>query len=164
MSLAMAAAGSVEAAPSWGQVRALSDWMNWWQDGRSVAARNLRSVDLKASIPDPQRFFSTPVQIFGQLWFLGALSKRQVKVKWSHGHENFLGLSKTSASEHGMCLSLKLKSPANAQADCATILLNPRINWHFLNPKAILCTLLHEMVHEFVSHAVLINAKIKDIF
>lgn len=111
----------------WGRLRAIADWKTWWQDGQSSAAKHLRSLDLRHAVPRPQHFFGKVVEIFSQLFFLGALSSRSVKIIW--------GLDESSL--HGITSGM-------------TIVLNPQRHSHRLAPPAVLCTILHEMLHIFL--------------
>ncbi|KAK5701004.1 hypothetical protein LTR97_005523 [Elasticomyces elasticus] len=106
----------------------MDQWREWWQGGRSVAARKLRTSKLRTAIPNPGLFFAEPVQIFSQLFFLGAI-RPYVNVQWGHDWSRLYGVM--------------------SYWD-ATIRINPQRPLHKSSPEAILCTLLHEMLHFFL--------------
>ncbi|KAK3110429.1 hypothetical protein LTR53_015286 [Teratosphaeriaceae sp. CCFEE 6253] len=112
----------------WGPMRALEKWNKWWDHGRSTAAKALRSLELRQSIPEPDAFFKEPVQIFNQLFFLGSLPPRHIQVVWGLDTSNLYGLAVARS----------------------TIILNPQKTQHKLAPARVLCTILHEMIHCFL--------------
>ncbi|KAK3114859.1 hypothetical protein LTR53_006396 [Teratosphaeriaceae sp. CCFEE 6253] len=112
----------------WGRMRALEKWNKWWDHGRSTAAKALRSLELRQSIPEPDAFFKEPVQMFNQLFFLGSLRPGHIQVVWGLDTSNAYGLAVARS----------------------TIILNPQKMQHKLAPARVLCTILHEMIHCFL--------------
>ncbi|TKA81995.1 hypothetical protein B0A55_01741 [Friedmanniomyces simplex] len=98
----------------WGQLRALDEWAAWWDQGRSAAARQLRSLGLREIIPHPGSFFSKPAEIFNQMLFLGALPPRQIRIAWGLHESRLYGITVSQS----------------------TIVLNPQMKLHKLAPTA----------------------------
>ncbi|TKA82009.1 hypothetical protein B0A55_01738 [Friedmanniomyces simplex] len=112
----------------WGQLRATDEWAARWDQGRSAAARQLRSLGLRETIPHPGSFFRKPAEIFNQMFFLGAMPPRQIRIAWGLDQSRLYGITVSRS----------------------TIVLNPQMKLHKLAPTAVLCTILHEMIHAFL--------------
>lgn len=113
---------------SWGQMKALIDWKAWWPTAK---AGSLCSLDL-SSVPISR--LRKPVEIFNQLFFLGALPNSRLRLLWEP----------QPTMTHGWTCQ------PDSDAGCSTIALNPNMRLHILSPRAVLCTLLHEMIHAYL--------------
>lgn len=111
---------------NWAQLHAKKEWALWWGNGKSKAARQLRSVDLSKSIPDANAFLRKPMQIFNGFFFGGRLPK--ITFVWADLPCGMYG--ETVEQDY--------------------IELNGKIREHFLQPTAVLCTILHEMIHAYL--------------
>ena len=128
--LAISAISSFQNGPkTFGQHHARRAWREWWLQSEDY---NLLWNSSNLNLTDPQ-ILEKPLIIFSNLFFLGQLPSRTVRIEWC-----FFG---ATSREQGRTL---------IQPEGVLILLNPHHNRHRRSPTGILCTLLHEMCHAFL--------------
>ena len=116
----------------WGQMRALSDWRNWWQSARSAQAKAFQTMHLREV---NSNIFVKLSEVLSQIFFIGTLPTRILRVDWAAGDEiRSYGLTYATSHDGGRTV----------------IQINPDMRYHKLNARAVICTLLHEMIHTYL--------------
>ncbi|KAK4543952.1 hypothetical protein LTR36_004726 [Oleoguttula mirabilis] len=84
---------------------------------------------------DPKIFVGL-AEMMNQIFFLGSLPAAKLRVEWAV-HQAHWVYGTTSF-------------PQRRCEHYTRIVINPNLPYHKLNPSAIICTLLHEMVHAYL--------------